>query len=485
MRLCLGLMLSLAQAACTSSGAFVCSIDGECSGGTCEANGFCSFSDASCASGRRYGSFAGNGLGEVCVGEEPDAGPSVDGTIADAMVTPDGGSTAGCGSTDLLVDDFADGLRGYEWGFSFDNGGATASEQGGRLVIDVADTGGNFYAGYATTLAYDLRGHAISVEVVTVPNAATSAQGVMSLGHPKNDAGASIEVAGGMLNFIRTDTSGNGVSQGTLAFSATDHRYWRIREAGGQVFWETSPDRTTWTLREQASAPIDFRYARVSLFGGTYEAAAVNPGEMVFDNLNTGVPASEFCAPETLVDRFDDGVISDAWSRDSVTNGCVISEGGGVLRLTPAATAGSGCQLASSTAYDLRGKAFVVRVAQMVDTSTQVQAYLRLADFAAGSDHYVGFFQRGGQLLAQSRAGGAETDVAVTWNATDHAWWRIREASGMVIWETSPDGTAWSMRRMSAAPVSLTRIVVDLSVENGAGAATPGAAHFDDFNAPP
>src|SRR5262249_5965098 len=52
--------------------------------GTCEANGFCSFPDSSCSSGRRYGELGGTSAGQ-CVGElPPDARP--DTLPADARV---------------------------------------------------------------------------------------------------------------------------------------------------------------------------------------------------------------------------------------------------------------------------------------------------------------------------------------------------------------------------------------------------------------
>jgi hypothetical protein len=156
-----------------------------------------------------------------------------------------------------------------------------------------------------------------------------------------------------------------------------------------------------------------------------------------------------------------------------------------LVTLAPTATANSYCQMGTSHAFDLRGKSVVVRVPQMLNTAADAVAYLRLADFHQGPSHYVGFFQRSGMLLAQSRTGGAETDVGTTYSATDHLWWRIRESGGTVFWETSPNGTSWTIRRMGASPIALTRIVVDLSADNGSGAASPGQIQFDDFNAPP
>ncbi len=59
---------------CRSAESFGCGEDGQCESagitGTCESNGYCSFLDDTCASGRRYGDLAGGGLAGVCVQEE-------------------------------------------------------------------------------------------------------------------------------------------------------------------------------------------------------------------------------------------------------------------------------------------------------------------------------------------------------------------------------------------------------------------------------
>jgi hypothetical protein len=69
------LVLAVAPlAGCLKSAAFSCSVETDCTRGgeigTCEPTGFCSFADASCPSGRRYGELSG-ALANVCVGMEP------------------------------------------------------------------------------------------------------------------------------------------------------------------------------------------------------------------------------------------------------------------------------------------------------------------------------------------------------------------------------------------------------------------------------
>ncbi|HWB79240.1 MAG TPA: hypothetical protein VG755_29970 [Nannocystaceae bacterium] len=79
--------------ACGGAGVFACTDASECGvSGTCEANGYCSFPDAACASGSRYGAHAPSGIADVCVeplGESSSGamGESTTGTTSTASLT--------------------------------------------------------------------------------------------------------------------------------------------------------------------------------------------------------------------------------------------------------------------------------------------------------------------------------------------------------------------------------------------------------------
>ena len=73
------LVLALSPLACLRSTTFTCATSTDCGAdGVCEPNNFCSFADAACAQGRRYGALSGPVAGQ-CVGETPpptEANPS-------------------------------------------------------------------------------------------------------------------------------------------------------------------------------------------------------------------------------------------------------------------------------------------------------------------------------------------------------------------------------------------------------------------------
>ncbi|HEX7842715.1 MAG TPA: hypothetical protein VF469_34820 [Kofleriaceae bacterium] len=55
---------------------FLCASSDQCTvGGACQPTGLCSFADAACASGQRYGEASGE-LAGMCVGAQPDGGPT-------------------------------------------------------------------------------------------------------------------------------------------------------------------------------------------------------------------------------------------------------------------------------------------------------------------------------------------------------------------------------------------------------------------------
>jgi len=78
MRHLLVLVLAISPLACLRSTQFTCASTAECgTDGVCEANSFCSFTDATCPMGRRYGELSGPFAGK-CVGEEPGMDGGID-----------------------------------------------------------------------------------------------------------------------------------------------------------------------------------------------------------------------------------------------------------------------------------------------------------------------------------------------------------------------------------------------------------------------
>jgi hypothetical protein len=68
------------------------------------------------------------------------------------------------------------------------------------------------------------------------------------------------------------------------------------------------------------------------------------------------------------------------------------------------------------------------------------------------------FFYNDGPLVLRETVNGVTSDTSITYNATDHRWWRLRVSGTTVNWETSPDGATWTTRRTKTAGTSVDRL---------------------------
>lgn len=66
-----------------------------------------------------------------------------------------------------------------------------------------------------------------------------------------SSAGAEFQISSGVMYFYLYNNAGTNIYFSSLAYNATTHRWLRIREAAGIVYYETSPDSVTWTTRGQ------------------------------------------------------------------------------------------------------------------------------------------------------------------------------------------------------------------------------------------
>ena len=87
---------------CTGGSEFNCQEDADCGqDGLCEPNGFCSFPDAACETGRRYGDLAGTGLANECVAPAESTTTSAGETDDESATSTTGPfTTSGGGETD-------------------------------------------------------------------------------------------------------------------------------------------------------------------------------------------------------------------------------------------------------------------------------------------------------------------------------------------------------------------------------------------------
>jgi glucose/arabinose dehydrogenase len=151
----------------------------------------------------------------------------------------------------------------------------------------------------------------------------------------------------------------------------------------------------------------------------------------------------------------------------------------GVLTVTPVATGTGTWGVKSQKTYDLTGSAVYVEVPQVTKANAAVDTQFML-ELDSLNRLIIGRGQSGFYL--RHRVNGVNTNTNLTYDATAMRWWRLREAGNQVFFETSPNGTTWTVRRTVAKAFSLNALKVTLQVTTGSAVSSPGAAKFDNLN---
>lgn len=88
-----------------------------------------------------------------------------------------------------------------------------------------------------------------------------------------------------------------------------------------------------------------------------------------------------------------------------------------------------------------------------------------------------------GLLRFEQVVNGARSGSTITYNATQHQFWRIRHdaTADLIIFETSSDGQTWTVRRSVARQLSISAMKVEISAGTWQGVGSPGTAIFDNF----
>lgn len=150
-----------------------------------------------------------------------------------------------------ISDNFDDNTVGAIWANNY--GGA--SETGGRARVPcVAAT----YGGYQTAKTYTLAGSSAFVEIVTVPAVSTATDMNMVFGIIGSVDGTNLQfninpVAGTLR--LESNVAYFDAAATSLTFSPTTHRWFRYREDGTNVYWDTSFNGISWTNRRTLATP--------------------------------------------------------------------------------------------------------------------------------------------------------------------------------------------------------------------------------------
>ncbi|MGY1579159.1 hypothetical protein [Streptomyces sp. MN13] len=149
-----------------------------------------------------------------------------------------------------LVDNFNDATIGPDWGNSY--GGVFES---GGLAHVPCTTG---FAGYQTAYSWTLAGASIFVKVASIPSAAGATEAycgvLVNSGTDGTRIGFTIKAVGNLLR-MQSDSGYFDGAAVEITYDPVAHAFLRLREDGTNVYWDTSPDGTTWTNRRTLASP--------------------------------------------------------------------------------------------------------------------------------------------------------------------------------------------------------------------------------------
>ncbi|MEU1919343.1 hypothetical protein ABZ742_04120 [Streptomyces albogriseolus] len=200
-------------------------------------------------------------------------------------------------SLSALVDNFNDGVIGPNWGDSY--GGAT--ETGGRARVPLV---AGAYAGYQTGRAWTLAGASVYLKLVTRPAASTGTDVSANFLVTSATAGTSIGFKyNAVTNKLRLQSNVDYYDPAAieLTYSATDHLWLRLREDGTNVYWDTSPNGSTWTNRRTLATPawVTAAVDQCALDLYAYRDAGVTD-YAEYDNVNTLADGAVYTASAAL-----------------------------------------------------------------------------------------------------------------------------------------------------------------------------------------
>jgi hypothetical protein len=183
-----------------------------------------------------------------------------------------------------LVDNFNDNVIGPNWGDSY--GGAV--ETGGRARVPLV---AGAYAGYQTGRAWTLAGASVYLKLVTRPAASTGTDVSANFLVTSPVEGTSIGFKyNAVTNKLRLQSNVDYYDPAAieLTYDAVNHLWLRLREDGTNVYWDTSPNGSTWTNRRTLATPawVTAAIDQCALDLYAYRDAGVTD-YAEYDNVNT------------------------------------------------------------------------------------------------------------------------------------------------------------------------------------------------------
>jgi hypothetical protein len=186
----------------------------------------------------------------------------------------------------------------------------------------------------------------------------------------------------------------------------------------------------------------------------------------------------------TLKDNFDDNSINGTlWSTPTAGAVTINETTNAAVFSTPKFGTGAdtGYYLSNST-YDLTGSQTFIQL-QYAPFQAAVNTIFGLFD--TSNIVQLSFNQSSGFLIITYIWGSGfsqNSQTFLNYDSAVHKWFRIRESSGTIYWDTSVDGTTWTNQKSYAVQGSISALKAKFGLESSTSVPNNSVAIFDNFN---
>lgn len=305
-------------------------------------------------------------------------------------------------STSALRDDFNDNTQNTNLWKTL--GGGTTSETNTQLSTTVAQSTAGNEAGFASVEMYDMTGSYVYVEVVQVASDTTNVYTQLEVAAAgDNSLGLGLHGSSNLQAWYNV----NGVYaySGAAAYNSTTMRWWRIRESGGNIYWDYSADGVTWTNYYSHATPITITGLTVRLH--TYEGASAGgtaaSRTAIYDNFNLG--RRDGWGRFNLMNWYNAGyqyVKTIRIAQQMVSGTADLSNYPCLIKFTDTAlkVTGSGGQVTNSSGYDIiftdvTGVTLLNwEIQNYISTTGELEFWVQVPTLYATQDTYIQMFFR-------------------------------------------------------------------------------------------
>lgn len=187
-----------------------------------------------------------------------------------------------------LSDSFADNSVSTSAWVESAIGSATVAETSAEIRFTLpSSTAGTHIARLTSRYVYDLTGSSFYVNIDTMVATGVAATAFFQLYLNDTNALQWIQVSNTL--YARHIVAGVSTDEFSATWNATNHKYLRIRESGGNIEWHSSANGTSWTLRGDIATPFTITDLYVD-FGATCGNIA-SPGSFRIEDVNLILPA--------------------------------------------------------------------------------------------------------------------------------------------------------------------------------------------------